>query len=445
MRRGIVAAAVCCACGVLVSAQGRGAASTTGDWSTFHGDALHSGVSPDTTIGAASASSLAVKWSKAIDGSPVIASPMVVYSASLGENLVYEVSVSGEAEAFDSNTGATVWTQNVGSGVVDSPAIDADTFYIGNDGGLLTALNASTGDVDCTYQLPIFAPETTPGRIQASPVVGHDSTGAVVYFGDTGQSESVNHGREWAINGVGNTSGDCTVKWMHDLGTPRSKHSGTWSPPALGADANGRTLLVFGTGQPDDAVYALDASDGSQVWRFQTLKNFPDADVGAGPTISAPGVNGIADGAVYIDGKDKIEYALDLMTGTPIWPQPFNLAADAGRNVNSVSCAALVGNMVVVAYSRYVYAFDATTGAKLWRSVLMSGNVLGSVIVSGAPGDQVVLVGDLTARVYAFRLSDGVKLLTIHLASKTRIDASIAISDGMAYVAAENGLVYGLG
>ena len=101
--------------------------------------------------------------------------------------------------------------------------------------------------------------------------------------------------------------------------------------------------------------------------------------------------------------------------------------------------------MVVVAYSRYVYAFDATTGAKLWRSVLMSGNALGSVIVSGAPGDQVVLVGDLTARVYAFRLSDGVKLLTIHLASKTRIDASIAISDGMAYVAAENGLVYGLG
>src|ERR1700694_336166 len=242
MRRGIIAAAALCACGVLASAPQAAAASTLGDWSTFHGDAMHDGVSPDTTIGAASASHLGVKWSKSIDGSPVIASPMVVYSTSLNENLVYEVSVAGGAQAFDSITGATVWTQNVGSGVVDSPAIDANTFYIGNDGGLLTALNASTGDVECTYQLPIFSPETTPGGIEASLVVGHDSTGAIVYFGDTGQSESVNRGREWAINGVGNSQGDCTVQWMHDLGTARSKHSGTWSPPALGKDTTGRTL-----------------------------------------------------------------------------------------------------------------------------------------------------------------------------------------------------------
>jgi len=458
MRRRIAVAAVSCAGGLLVSVPGLAAASAPGDWSTFHGDALHDGVSPDTTIGATDAPKLAVKWSHSVDGSPLFGSPMVVYNPTRSENLVYEVSIAGTAEALDATTGTSVWTQSVGSGVIGSPAIDANSLYIGTDGGLLTALDSTTGAVQCTYQLPVLAPETAPGRIEASPVVGYDSTGPVVYFGDTGQSESVNRGREWAINGVGNSAGSCTLKWMHDLGnTPHAKHSGSWSPPALVVDSTGRTLVVFGTGQSDDAVYALDASNGALVWRFQTLVNFPDADVGAGPTISAPDVNGIADGVVYIDGKDRVEYAIDLLTGTLLWD--FDMGANAGVKVNSVSCAALVGDTVVVAYSKYVYEFNATTGAMLWRSVAMTGNVLGSVIVTGAPGDQAVLIGDLSGRVYAFRLSDGVELTTIRVnkaptagariplvkVAASAIAASIAVSDGMAFVAGENGIVYGIG
>src|ERR1700680_3177810 len=106
MRRGIIAAAIFCACGVLTSAPQAAAASTLGDWSTFHGDAMHDGVSSDTTIGAASASKLGVKWSKSIDGSPVFSSPMVVYNTTLAEKLVYDVSVAGTVEAFDAGTGA---------------------------------------------------------------------------------------------------------------------------------------------------------------------------------------------------------------------------------------------------------------------------------------------------------------------------------------------------
>ena len=145
---------------------------------------------------------------------------------------------------------------------------------------------------------------------------------------------------------------------------------------------------------------------------------------------------------VFIDGKDRFEYALDLLTGTELWG--FNMAADAVDNTNSVSCAALVGNLVIVAYSTYVYEFDATTGTKLFRSVAMKGNVLGSVIVSGAPGSQVVLVGDLSGTVYTFQLSDLTKLASVRV-NKAKIAASIAISNGMAYVADETGIVYGLG
>jgi hypothetical protein len=44
----------------------------------------------------------------------------------------------------------------------------------------------------------------------------------------------------------------------------------------------------------------------------------------------------------------------------------------------------------------------------------------------------------------AFSLGDGSKLATVRL-TKSRIDASVAVSDGMAYIAAEIGFVYGLG
>jgi outer membrane protein assembly factor BamB len=450
VRRGVTLTTMACCAGIAVASLASPvAASTSGDWSMFHGDPLHRGVSPDTTIGASTAAQLATRWSTSLGGAPVIASPMVVYNTTLAENLVYEVTLggstpnSGVAAAVNARTGAVVWTQSVGIGIVGSPAVDGNTLYIGDDEGALKALNATTGAVQCTFQLPIIAPETAPGRIEDSPVVGHDATGPIVYFGDTGQQESINHGREWAMYGVGSSApgGACSEKWRHDLSKAGSKHIGSWSPPALVTDSTSRHLLVFGTGQPDDAVYALDASSGSQVWRFQTLKNFSDADVGAGPTISPPGANGFADGVVYIDGKDKIEYAIDLLTGAQIWQ--FNLGTDAAKSTNSVSTAALVGNDLVVAYSKYVYELNATTGVRIWRSPITSGNFLGSVIVSGGTGDQVVLSADLSGKVYAHKLSDGSLVQKVTVA-KTRFDASVAISDGVAYIAGENGFVYAL-
>ena len=60
-------------------------------------------------------------------------------------------------------------------------------------------------------------------------------------------------------------------------------------------------------------------SPAQLVWRFQTQKFAQDNDVGAGPTITPPGVNGFADGVVYVAGKDRIVYALNLRTGAEIW------------------------------------------------------------------------------------------------------------------------------
>ena len=153
-------------------------------------------------------------------------------------------------------------------------------------------------------------------------MVGHiDSTGPIVYFGDIGQSEKVNAGHEWAVTGFGNSAGNCQPKWSFNGWTNKGGNgtkTGSWSSPTLTQDSTGQWLIVLGSSNPDEAVYALKASDGTKLWRFQSQKIHGDEDIGAGTTIGAPGVNGFADGVVYIDGKDKIEYALNLHTGAQI-------------------------------------------------------------------------------------------------------------------------------
>ena len=430
----------------VVAASPPAKATVNDDWPMFQHDAIHSGISPDTTWGASTASGLTMKWQQNVSGSAaVIASPIVAYNASLGKTIVYGASASGTVQAFDASTGTGIWTQSAGAGVIATPALDGNSLYIGTNGGTLIALNATTGAVQCSFALPIFPPETIPGHIQSSPVVGHiDSTGPIVFFGDIGQRERVNAGHEWAITGFGNSAGNCKLKWMFNgwanKGTNGSK-TGSWSSPALAQDSTGRWLLVMGSSNPDQAVYALAAATGTEVWRFQTLKVGGDEDVGAGPTISAPGVNGLADGAVYIDGKNKIEYGLDLLTGVQMWS--FNMLADAGLKTNSVSTAALVGNNVVVGYSGYVYDFNATTGAKVWRTATAVGTILASPSVSGAAGDQIAFIGDLSGGFHGYRLSDGALVYSLTIGAKML--ASAAVSDAHVYIAAKNGVLYALG
>ena len=74
-------------------------------------------------------------------------------------------------------------------------------------------------------------------------------------------------------------------------------------------------MVVFGSDDPDNSVYELNATTGAMLWTYRTNNTTADDDVGASPTISAPGVNGFADGVAYVTGKDKITYAFDLTTG----------------------------------------------------------------------------------------------------------------------------------
>jgi outer membrane protein assembly factor BamB len=416
------------------------------NWSMFGHDRLHTGVSPDKVIAASTAPSLTQRWATPVgtSGNGIWGSPAVKYDAKLQTPLVYDVSGGGDVSAFDAGTGALVWRYPLGGGVVSSPTVYGNTLYVGSLDGTLTALNATTGTVQCSFTLPPEGTNTVPGRIWSSPVVGNvDGSGPTVFFGDAGiQSphEKYNGGRFWAVTGVGNSAGGCHEKWDFGGWVNTGKNGtqgGSWDEPGLVKNSSGQWVVILGSSNPDQAVYALDASDGSLLWRFQTLKTGGDQDVGAGPTISPPGANGFPDGVVYIDGKDRIEYAIDLSTGQQIWS--FDMETATGIDANSVAVADLTGNTLIIDYAGSVFSLDATTGAVNWQST-PGGAFLASPVVSGGRGDQAVFAGNLNGTEYGFSLATGALLFSFDTGNK--IVASAAVANGILYFASRNGQLY---
>jgi len=134
------------------------------------------------------------------------------------------------------------------------------------------------------------------------------------------------------------------------------------------------------------------------------------------------------DGIVYIDGKDRIEYAIDLLTGAQLWD--FDMGADASHKTNSVSCAALYGDIVWSRTPTLCMSSMPRRASKLFRSVAMSGSGPGV-------GDRLRCSwkrGCAHRRSHRqgvhFPVSNLQELAIVHL-SKTKLADSIAISDGM--------------
>jgi outer membrane protein assembly factor BamB len=418
------------------------------DWAMFRHDSSHLGISAETHLAASNSSSLKMRWS-ANTGNISYSSPAIAYNASLGRSLVYVGNQSGVMTAYDSTTGAVVWSYTtpkiagLSKEIESSPAVSNNVVYFGSGDYHEYAINATTGAFICTSV-------STGGHIASSAVIANpDGLGDVVYFGDNGPSGGYprpDGGHEWAMNAVGSPAGQCTTKWSFiDFGSPpgsQANISGVYSAQAFAHLANGTPVVVFGTTDPDDAIYAVNATTGIRLWFFQTAGGI-DADVGAPPTISAPGVNGFGDGVVYETAKSAITYAVDLTTGAQIWA--FDIRAGipvSGSGNPAQSGASLVGNAIYLGDGLGLFSLNATTGALLWTSPVTSG-IISSPSISGAPGDQVIFVGDLAGVVHAFSLATGAALF--QYSTGALIFASAGVSAGQFFISCSNGNLYAFG
>jgi quinohemoprotein ethanol dehydrogenase len=123
-------------------------------------------------------------------------------------------------------------------------------------------------------------------------------------------------------------------------------------------------------------VFALDAATGRQLWSYDPKVPGPD-----GARACCDVVNrGVAvdRGKVYVGTIDARLIALDAKTGRPIWSvatgengQPYSITG-APRIVKG---KVIVGNAGAEFGTRgYVTAYDAETGARVWRFYTVPGN-----------------------------------------------------------------------
>ena len=277
----------------------------------------------------------------------------------------------GDDDAFDSHvravdvaTGEDVWTDAVElTEIVQAPvATDDTTAYVGDVGGMLTAIDLASGEESWSVDAgaPIVSAATIDDdRVYVATLGEQRTPGAVVAL------DRVNGEELWR------TSDDAT-------------RGNLVSSPTL---SEGRIIVL----EPGYVV-ALDPADGRLLWRTEIVNPrttpFTRQGVGSLAPVSA-------DGQVFaVDVTGRV-YSLDAETGAIVWDHALN-------DPSPLSPPVLTDEHVLVpANSGTLYAVDRTSGhlvsrvetdQTLLRGLADGGDVL--VAVAGFEDARVLAFGE---------------------------------------------------
>ncbi|WP_267164061.1 outer membrane protein assembly factor BamB family protein [Halovenus salina] len=328
------------------------------------------------------------------------------------------------------------WSVNLGERIQSSPVVADQAVLISDGRELSYALSTQDGSERWRTSLSAF------GAITATV------DGGSVYFADNARGESaaitaqsLSEGTErWRDNTIDTSVRTPTVhddrlyvfgnQGVHalDTGGELRWETDTVSMTGLAGAAAGETLYasVLTRSSPETGweerttgIVALDATDGSTRWLFEsdaTVNSSPAIDgdsVYAGnangellavdsqegeqrwrfeadePIISSPAVTDHAGGTVYVGCNDGYVYAVDSEQGEQRWEY------DTGGVV--VSSPAVASDTVYVGSTNgTVYALDATEGTVRWR--FETGD---EVVSSPAVVSNRVFVGSNDGNLYA--------------------------------------------
>ena len=239
-----------------------------------------------------------------------------------------------------------------------SPIVTGDTVCIGGYNGKVYAININTAKKE--WQFPDNSANFI-GSIVGDPVVSEN----VLYVGSSDK-------KLYAIN-VDDGQSVWTYKTNNKI----------WSTPVV---YNGTVYI----GSFDHKMYALDAADGSLEWTFET----------GGAIVSTPI---IYNDTLYFGSLDQKFYAVDIATGA--LKDGFTLfKAD---NWFWGKAVAYNGSIIAASLEGTIYALDAESGSKLWKSTEKIG------AIRGAPAlvNDLVIVGtdegNNTGKVYYFNANTG--------------------------------------
>jgi len=280
-------------------------------------------------------------------------------SPTYANGIVYVGGIDNYVYAFDAVTGVVKWKNLIASTGIESDAVYVDgTVYVGTNDDYLYALDANTGQEKWKY--------LTGGNVSASPTVLNN----IVYFGSS-------DGKLYAL-----TVSTGQLNWSFETGAMINQ-----SGPSL---VNG----VIYVGSRDSYLYAVDANSGTLIWKY-----FAN---GISLEQSSPTV---ANGIVYIGGWYDISfgtkgnlYAINTTTGNLVWEKLLN------TGISSSPCVAN-GKLYITADDLKIHALDAASGAGLWEKEILPNSA------SPAVSNGMVYVGGGGSHYfYAFDASTGAEI-----------------------------------
>ncbi len=352
-------------------------ASSFASWPAFMGNNEHWGHHPDASGPHDGAS---VDWKRSFDQDQINA------TAVLADGTLYVGAggagdSSGSFHALDPITGETKWSKDTAAPVTSAAAVSGGLVYVGTSHGMLYALQPADGskfwewDLTSTeaFTAPVVAErdvyigstgsrvynfdaldstqkwnQDTYGAITASPVFADEmiyapsadhSLYAITPGGDVEWKKKL----DGSVNGVSyrdrrlyvateggtlsqiNTRG--SVDWERPLG------AGIAATPAVTGDR------VF-VGTRDSTLYAVDASDGVEHWRFTD------------PTDGVTAPPAVADGTVYVGSRDGTVYAVDTENGDEEW------SFETGNNIDQAAPIVAGGRVYIGSQDGTFYALS---------------------------------------------------------------------------------------
>jgi outer membrane protein assembly factor BamB len=138
----------------------------------------------------------------------------------------------------------------------------------------------------------------------------------------------------------------------------------------------------------DEEVSCYDLSSGNLLWRHRDSARFWESNAGPGPRATPT----LGNGRVYTLGATGILNALDARDGTAAWSR--NAASDTGAKLPGWGFSGsplVVDDLVVVAASGRLAAYDAATGELRWTRDRGTGYSSPQLLTIGGV-EQVVLL-----------------------------------------------------
>jgi eukaryotic-like serine/threonine-protein kinase len=294
-------------------------------------------------------------------GGAVFSSPVV------SDGLVYFGALDSLLYAVDIQKGSISWTFRTQGQIRSTVCIKSDRLFLAGGDGILYCLDKKSGVLVWKWVISptaIFLGERKydfADYYHSSPIFYNN----VLYFGS-------GDGR---INAVSADKGKLVWSYQAD-----DIVHGT---PAIFEDK----LFVGSFG---GNVFALQCANGNLVWKFKSVGQayFPKGEMQGSPVV--------ANGLVFVAGRDYNVYALDADKGYSHWNRKFNYGWGLG---NAVHDSVL---FVGTSDDRALFGFDPETGRQLWKT-----DVKFNIFGPPAFTHSLVYVGTILGRLLAMEARTG--------------------------------------